>query len=54
MIERQRQRFNKNNSLDLIQNYLRNPSEENQAKYFELVANESLTQYNDYFETEKD
>lgn len=53
MIERQKERFNRNKSLEMIQDYLRNPSE-NQAKYFEFVANESLAQYNDYFESEKD
>ena len=37
----------------MIQDYLRNPAE-NQSKYLDFIANESLTQYNDYFETEKD
>ena len=53
MIESQRQRFDENQSLELIQNYLKDPVA-NEAAYIELLDNESIAQYKDYFRTEND
>ena len=53
MIENQKQRFQEKNSLEIIQNYLRDPAKY-ENEYLSFVGNESIAQYKDYFESDKD
>jgi hypothetical protein len=53
MIGNQSKRFDENNTIELIQNYLEDP-ETYQEAYLEMVQKESLKIYNDYFESDKD
>ena len=53
MIEGQKKRFEENNSLEIVQNYLKNPAEHESA-YLNLLDNESVAQYKDYFKSEND
>lgn len=53
MIDGQRARFESNNTQELIENYIREP-EKYEKEYFEFLQKESVQQYNDYFESEKD
>jgi len=53
MIEEQAKRFEEKKYLDTIQNYLLDPVTHEKA-YLELLENESVAQYRDYFRTEND
>lgn len=53
MIEGQKKRFEDQKSIELIQNYLLDPVA-NEAAYLELLDNESIAQYKDYFKSEND
>ena len=53
MIEEQTKRFEEKKYLDTIQNYLLDPVTHEKA-YLELLENESVSQYRDYFRTEND
>lgn len=53
MIEEQKKRFSDKAYLQIIENYLRDPVA-NEAAYLEILDNESVAQYKDYFKTEND
>ncbi len=53
MIENQRKRFEQNEFSQLVENYLRDP-QQYEDQYLNMISNESVNQYKDYFETEND
>lgn len=53
VISRQKERFDKNQTNTLIENYLRNP-EKHESEYLKLVREEARNIYKDYFESDKD
>jgi hypothetical protein len=53
MIEEQRKRFQEQKHLEIIQNYLQDPATHEKA-YLELLENDAVAQYRDYFRTEND
>lgn len=53
MIEGQKKRFTDEKTMVLVENYLANPKEY-EAEYLQMLDNESLAQYKDYFRTEND
>lgn len=53
VISRQKERFDKNQTNTLIENYLRNP-EKHESEYLKLVREEARNMYKDYFESDKD
>jgi hypothetical protein len=53
MIEEQKQRFQEKKHLETIQNYLKDPVA-HEAAYLQLLENESVSQYKDYFRSEND
>jgi hypothetical protein len=53
MIEEQKKRFEENKYLTTIQNYLKDP-ETYEKDYLQLLENESVAQYKDYFKSEND
>jgi len=53
MIENQRTRFEKANYDQLLQNYVSNPRAY-EKDYLNLIKSEAVSQYQDYFQTDKD
>ncbi len=53
MIENQRTRFERANYDQLLQNYVNNP-QAYEKEYLNLVKSEAVSQYQDYFQTDKD
>lgn len=53
MIENQRTRFERANYDQLLQNYVNNP-QAYEREYLNLVKSEAVSQYQDYFQTDKD
>lgn len=53
MIESQKNRFQQQNVQSLIENYLREPLK-HQSEYINFVKSESVAQYQDYFQTDRD
>lgn len=53
MIENQRTRFERANYDQLLQNYVNNP-QAFEKEYLNLVKSEAVSQYQDYFQTDKD
>ena len=53
MVENQKARFSQNGYNELVQNYLRSP-EEYEDQYLKMIGDESVAQYRDYFESEKE
>ena len=53
MVEEQKKRFEEGRAMRIIQDYLQDPVA-NEAAYLQLVQDESISQYQDYFRTEND
>ena len=53
MVDEQKRRFEENRAVDIIQNYLQDPVRHERA-YLDLIQEESVNQYKDYFRTEND
>lgn len=53
MIEAQKGRFEQKNVQQLIENYIRDPSK-HEKEYIELIKSQAVSQYQDYFQTDKD
>ena len=53
MIDAQKQRFQENNYLEVIQKYLEDPAA-NESAYLQMLDSESVAQYKDYFKSEND
>jgi hypothetical protein len=53
MIEGQKTRFLQKNVQQLIENYIRDPVKYEQ-EYLALIKDETITQYQDYFQTDKE
>ena len=53
MIEGQKERFQESRAMQIIQDYLQDPVRHEKA-YLDLIQNESVNQYKDYFRTEND
>lgn len=53
MVESQQQRFQQQQHLQTIQNYLKDPAT-HEAAYLALIENEAVAQYKDYFKSEND
>ncbi len=53
LIEEQKKRFEEKKYVEVIQNYLIDPVAHEKA-YLELLENDALAQYKDYFRTEND
>lgn len=53
MIEAQKGRFEKGNTLQVIENYIRDPVKF-EKDYISLIKSEAVAQYQDYFQTDKD
>jgi hypothetical protein len=53
MVESQRARFEKSGVQALIENYVRDPAKY-EKDYINLVKSEAVSQYQDYFQTDKD
>lgn len=53
MVERQRQRFGDLGYNELISKYLSDPSQY-ESEYLKMISNESIKQYSDYFESDKE
>jgi hypothetical protein len=53
MVENQRVRFQEEGHSQTVENYLRDPIEY-EADYLKMIQDESVKQYRDYFESEKE
>ena len=53
MIENQRARFEQGKYSQLVENYLREP-EKYEVEYLQMISDETINQYRDYFQTEKE
>lgn len=53
MVESQRNRFQQSEYSLLVENYLRDP-ENYEAQYLKMISDETVNQYQDYFETDKE
>lgn len=53
MIDNQKARFQDNSVQQLIENYIRDPATY-EKEYLTFLQSEAISQYNDYFETDKD
>jgi len=53
MIDSQKQRFQENEYISVLQQYLENPSA-HESSYLKMLDSESVAQYKDYFQTEND
>lgn len=53
MVEAQKARFQKSGVQNLIENYIREPAKY-EKEYIKLIKSEAVSQYQDYFQTDKD
>jgi hypothetical protein len=53
MVDNQKARFEQKQYSQLVENYLRNPKEF-EGEYLKMISDETVNQYRDYFQTEKE